>query len=354
MMTQAGVYSENKLIWWYHRERQLPTAPKQVQLILSALCNQDCHFCAYRMSGYTSNELFAAGTELAKFGHNNPNRRMPTPRAHALLDEMKDAGVLAVQFTGGGEPTVHPDHEMLFQHALDLGLRCSLVSNGIKWSDNLIEDILPRFDWVRVSIDAADAESYYQTRRSNYRHWDKVWANVHALVAALQDKASQCVFGLGYVVTPDSWKDIAKFARMAKDAEVHNVRFTAMFSTEDDKPFKWLYNEIKTQLWEAGRMASPHFAVYNNFGSRYEDLKQKAPDYANCSYQYYTSYIGDDMQAYRCCVLAYNQRGKMAGGDLSKVRFNEFWASDARKDDMAALDARKCQRCQFNSKNRDL
>ena len=47
-------------------------------------------------------------------------------------------------------------------------------------------------------------------------------------------------------------------------------------------------------------------------------------------------------------------RGLVQGGDLKDRKFDEFWKSQARKDDMGALDARGCERCQFNEKNRAL
>ncbi len=353
-MSQSGVYGESKMVWWYSREQQLPDAPKQVQLILSGACNQDCSFCAYRMSGYTSNELFVGDSELMPTGHNNPKRWMDTERVMELLEEFRALGVLSVQFTGGGEPTVHPHHEPIFYNALDERLRCSLVSNGIRWSDDLINDILPRFDWVRVSIDAADAGSYAKTRRCPPSHWDRVWKNVRGLVSAIERYGSDTVFGLGYVVTPESYHDIEGFADIAKSVGVNNVRFTAMFSTENESPFVPIYDDIRLHLDKAKRQATDDFHVYDNFGSRFADLKQHAPDYASCSYQHYTSYIGDDLKVYRCCVFAYNQRGLISGGDLSTRSFEEFWRSQERKDDMDALDARKCERCQFNSKNRSL
>ncbi len=354
-MSQSGVYAEGKMVWWWARERRLPEAPKQVQLILSDLCNQDCHFCAYRMSGYTSNELFVGDSELAATGHNNPKRWIPTPRALALLDEFREAGVLSVQFTGGGEPTVHPDHEAIFEKALSLGLRCSLVSNGVKWSGHLISDLLPRFDWARVSIDAGNAQSYATTRRTSQLHWYRVWENIGALAQAIREKQTPCVLGLGFVVTPESYPEIVDFAHLAANSGAHNVRFTAMFSTEDEKPFTAIYDEVRGLIALARqRYQSDRFAIHDNFGSRFDDLRQKAPDYPSCGYQYFATYVGGDLRAYRCCVLAYNKRGLIAGGDLRHRSFAEFWRSQERKDDLAALDPRGCPRCQFNEKNRAL
>lgn len=354
-MSQAGVYSENKMVWWYARQRALPEAPVQVQFILSDLCNQDCHFCAYRMSGYTSNELFVGDSERAAYGHDNPKRWVPTERALSLIDEFKAAGVLSIQFTGGGEPTVHPEHEAIFEKALALGLRCALVSNGVRWSDFLIERLLPYFDWVRVSIDAGNPESYAKLRRTPIGNWDRVWGNVRRLAEIVDAEDRPTIIGVGFVVTPDSYTEIEDFIRLAGEAGVDNARITAMFSPEDDLPFRPIYDDVKERIRRAReRCETGSFKVYDNFGSRVEDLRQRRPNYDFCSYQYYTSYVGGDLRAYRCCVLAYNKRGLIAGGDLKNRRFDEFWKSQERKDDLAALDPRGCERCQFNKKNRDM
>jgi hypothetical protein len=59
------------------------------------------------------------------------------------------------------------------------------------------------------------------------------------------------------------------------------------------------------------------------------------------------------MRAYRCCVLAYNHRGQIDGGkDLEHTPWDVFWASEERVNDFERFDARGCERCQFNPKNR--
>lgn len=350
-MSQEGAYSELKPVRWYALEGRLPDAPKQVQLILSDLCNQDCSFCAYRMSGYTSNELFMGDSEASKYGHSNPKRWIPTDRALSLLNEFKEAGVLAVQFTGGGEPTVHPDHEEIFDKALRLGLRCALVSNGIKWSDTLISNTLPRFDWVRVSIDAGNRESYARMRHTPESNWNRVWMNVRALATEIKQADSPCALGLGYVVTPESWGEILEFSRLASYSGAHNIRFSALFSPEDEHPFDGIHEQIVEVIQSARRMF-PSLRIYDNFGSRIEDLKQHNPDYKRCGYMHYTSYVGADLNNYVCCVYSYNKRGLMT--NLKEQSFSNWWRSDERKEFMGNFDARGCERCQFNQKNRAL
>ncbi len=48
--------------------------PSQVQLVISDVCNHDCSFCAYRMSGYTSNQNFGILDEQSQQIENNLRR----------------------------------------------------------------------------------------------------------------------------------------------------------------------------------------------------------------------------------------------------------------------------------------
>jgi hypothetical protein len=63
-------------------------------------------------------------------------------------------------------------------------------------------------------------------------------------------------------------------------------------------------------------------------------------------------FLGADQNVYRCCVLAFNERGKV--GSIKGQRFRDLWESQAKRDDYAAFDARGCERCMFNQKNRTI
>ena len=343
------------MVRWYAKEGKLPDAPKQVQVILSDLCQQDCSFCAYRMSGYTSNELFVGNSPLAKYGHSNPVRFMPPDRALRLMDELKEAGVLAVQFTGGGEPTLGPNHEAVFRRALELGLSAALVSNGIRWSDVLRGDILPAFAWVRMSLDAGTPETYASIRRCSPNHWDIALRNATSLAGHIQTQRSPCLLGIGWVVTPENYREIVEGVRVASETGARYVRMSAMFNPNGELPYAEIWQEIKESIREAKRRyEGPGFTVHDLFGERLEDLRDGSPDYKTCSYQHYTHFIGGDLKAYRCCVTSYSDHGQIAGGDYSKMSFEEFWNSDARKQDMENFEATSCVRCQFSDKNRQM
>jgi MoaA/NifB/PqqE/SkfB family radical SAM enzyme len=122
-----------------------------------------------------------------------------------------------------------------------------------------------------------------------------------------------------------------------------------MFSNEGERPFidKWL--SIKQQIEGAKHeFEDDGFQIFDLFGERVEDLREGAPDYPVCAYQYYNTYIGGDQNVYRCCVLAYNERGLLG----SIEPFDKFWVKEETRTKLREFKANECERCQFNNKNR--
>ena len=325
-------------------------APTQVQLVISDLCNQSCSFCAYRWDGYTSNELFKVIREDGT-ADNNPKRFIPYEKCIEILDDCRDMGVKAIQVTGGGEPTAHPRHADVFRAVLDRGLDLALVTNGVLLKSETVAR-LTRAKWVRVSIDAGTAGTYAATRRVPESQFARAWANVRRLAELRDEEGSGLVVGVGFVVTRDNWREVVDATRLARDAGADNVRISAVFQPDDEKYFDGFYSKASNLCRDAESLAEGRFRVFNNFGDRIGDLRQHAPDYSFCGYQHFSTYVGGDLNVYRCCVQAYNPRGLV--GSIKGQRFRELWESQAKRDGYAAFDARGCERCMFNGKNRTI
>jgi MoaA/NifB/PqqE/SkfB family radical SAM enzyme len=314
--------------------------PLHVQFILSDLCQQSCSFCAYRWDGYTSNELFHVLREDGTKEH-NPNRMVPTSKAVETLDDCADMGVKAVQFTGGGEPTLHPDHPMLFEHTLSLGLKAALVTNGVVWR---CPKLLQGFSWVRFSLDAGNPATYARVRKANPTTMGRVLEHVSELAAS-----GGPLVGIGFVVTKDNWREVIQAAELAKIAGVHSFRISAVFQPDNSKYFEEFHSEAAELCRGAATLSTSTFRVSNMFGDRISDLDLGHPDYSFCGYQNFTTYIGGDQNVYRCCNLAYSPRGLI--GSIKEQSFRQLWESQTKRDGFSAFDATGCPRCQFNDRN---
>lgn len=309
------------------RGRQTP--PVHVQIILSDLCNQGCHFCAYRDPGYTSSVLFH------DHGNYNPNRKLPTEKALEILYDCAEMGVEAVQFTGGGEPTVHPDFQKIVNSASMHGLKWALVTNGVR---------LDRFDvsqaaWIRVSLDAANAQTYAAIRNCDRSHFDRACDAI---------RRNRC--GVGFVVTPENWTEVYDAALLAKGLGASNIRIGAQFSADGIGPYRDFTHRAAALCQEAEGLAGDGFEVTNRFLEKLSELEAGRPNFHRCGYQQFTTYIGADQNLYRCCVYAYNPHGLI--GSVQGRRFKDAWREAYRS--LAGFDAGTCERCQFTAINRTL
>ena len=299
--------------------------PVHVQIILSDLCNQNCHFCAYRDPSYTSSQLFHVD------GNYNPNRKLPFVKAVEILDDCKELGVKAIQLTGGGEPTIHPDFGRVVEEIEKRGFKWGLVTNGVKPQD------LSSATWVRVSLDAATPETYSMIRSVAPIHFQKACETI-----------AKWKTGVGFVITPENWREVLSATKLAKALGASNIRIGAQFSEQGEDLFSGFRHSVVGLVKEAETLADDGFEVINRFSEKMEDLHLGRPNYKRCGYQHFTTYIGADQNLYRCCIYAYNPRGLI--GTIKDKRFKDAWK--LAHEDFQKFNAQCCTRCQFNTINR--
>jgi MoaA/NifB/PqqE/SkfB family radical SAM enzyme len=356
-VTSSDTYSPHKALRYPDRLRVLAaggvSTPVHVQIILSDLCNQACDFCAYRDPSYSSSQMFyelntKAGLRRAEYPERNynPHRMIPYQKVIEILEDCVAMGVEAIQYTGGGEPTVHPAFVAIMAETRRLGLKYAVVTNGvIAGQRKPVLDALAGAEWVRVSIDAGTETTYTTMRHAPASHWEAAWSAVEQL-------RGRTHLGVGFVVTPQNWQEMWDCTSRAVRDGADNIRLSAQFSAEDERLFAACHTEAARLARECEQWASDVFSVHNRFSARLDDLRQRSPDYERCGYQEFTTYVGGDLNVYRCCVQAYNERGLI--GSLREQRFQSLWLSSERADAMRVFNARDCDRCQFNAINRTL
>lgn len=352
---QEGAYRADKILWHSKRMMDLragkPIAPVTVHMVLSDLCNHDCGFCSFRMENNLQNALF--GVEAPDGSrNNNPRRQIPTEKCFELLEDFAAMGVRGVEYTGGGEPTIHADCGRIFSYGLDLGLDAALVTNGNHLPPTL-DSALLRFQWIRFSIDAAHAESYARIRRISPRQFERTLANARRLIEKRNARESDCTIGAGFVVWRENWREVYDAVRIYKDCGFDSVRLGAIFnSSEKLRHFDgWAQEAAALCARAKADFEDESFHVHDNFVARLSDLSDDGrPTYARCRYQEFVAYIGGDQQLYRCCDTAYNPLGQL--GDLRNTRFRDLWAELTERGAFESFRAdESCEFCMFNARN---
>lgn len=339
-------YSDLKAAWHIDRVAQLRNgeqiAPVELQLILSDYCNHSCSWCAYRSETGLSSEKFVVYEDGNR--NHNPKRMIPYGKALEILDDAKTLGVKSVIFTGGGEPTAHPEHLQVFRYALDIGLDCSLNTNGNILREGW-DEVLPKFAYVRFSIDAGNAEEHARTRSISPNMYPRIMENLTALCGEVKAQGSECVVGTGYVVTPDNYQNLSTGVAAIKATGAAYVRLASMQSTEGDKPFDGIRHEVRGHIDACKSLASDSFSVVDLFDSRLG----RTPVHPFCGMQQYVLYIGADLHVYRCCYTAYTGLGDI--GNLAQQSFFSWFTSQTKRDAIGSFDARICTTCPLEDKN---
>ncbi|MBQ4068377.1 MAG: radical SAM protein [Lachnospiraceae bacterium] len=120
---------------------------KNVYIYLTNNCNQRCRHC-YMYAG----DVVIEEVDAEKWIN--------------VLNKLRDEGCEGVTFTGG-EITVYKGFEELIKHAHNIGLLVTVLSNGILWSRDMIDNLSSYIDEIQISIDGYDEESYYSVRKYN-------------------------------------------------------------------------------------------------------------------------------------------------------------------------------------------
>lgn len=108
-------------------------APINVEFSPSGKCNAKCNWCFYRQK---SGAIPGLDRKLFKIN-----------RMEGLIEELAGLGVKSISWTGGGEPTLHPDFSKFTEWVNWTGLEQGLFTNAldkIKYDASL-------FEWIRVS-----------------------------------------------------------------------------------------------------------------------------------------------------------------------------------------------------------
>ena len=129
---------------------------RMLNIYLTNACNLRCEHCFMRSGKPLDNELTKA--EWLR-----------------ILTEFQQQGGKTVTFSGG-EPLMNSDFNDILKHASTLGLETTVLSNGVLWTENRINQLAPYISQIQISIDGFDETSNAKVRGKG--HFDRIVRNV--------------------------------------------------------------------------------------------------------------------------------------------------------------------------------
>lgn len=185
-------------------------------IYLTNRCNQRCRHC-----------YMYAGEQLEE--------ELSTSEIQGLLQKFAQQDGEVVTFTGG-EATVRPDFVDIVCFSKKVGLKVCVLSNGLLWTDALIDAVKTSIDEVQISIDGFDRDSYQLVRSMD--SFDLVLSAVDRLVGA----------GIRTIVA------VSPLLDTLLEHETQYIAFVkSLISKYKEKPF---YVKFNTELMD-GRTIAP-------------------------------------------------------------------------------------------------
>lgn len=322
-----------------------PVAPISVEIDLSNTCNHDCPWCSF-------------GTSESHGYRQQHWTQLPTDRVLRLLNELSEAGVKSVTFTGGGEPLVHRAASAIFEAAGGEGLAWGVVTNGWLMRGAVVESLARGATFVRISLDAGSAETHQVTHRVSKPQYHHILAQM----AHLREKASAATreapltIGAGFCVQSANYREIYQAARDVKEAGGDYLEVRPVFPTEwrGDGFGRSLTDEEVELAQVEIRHAQNHldgdgFRVIGMV-ERFEKLLAPGKDYARCHIGPLMTVIGAEGSIWHCCV----QRGQEAFrvGSITEGPFLDQWMTERHRRVLADIDVSRCPRCRYDGYNR--
>ena len=275
-------------------------------------------------------------------------------RLKEIIQQVKSFGVRGLIFTGGGEPLCNPATLEAVEYAKSLGLDVGFITNGSLLSQEACVTILENCIWVRISLDACDADIFKQTHGLDGKEFDKVVSNIAKIVEIKRKIKSDTTVGIGYL-TFDNEKvinGIVPFAKLGKSLDVDYVQYRPLLRRFLEREFNYEINrKVLDEIEAAVKFSEPGYDVLYS-GHKYEDMKNGTihRSYEKCFGHHFATTISTDEKMYLCCHM----RGveKYCIGDLKKNSLEEIWRSEHRSNVYESIDFQDCPLlCRCNTFN---
>lgn len=317
------------------------TAPIHVRLKPTNRCNHGCDYCCYRNQALAVSERVDLADEI------------PRNKMREIVRDLGEMGVRAVTLSGGGEPLCYPHILETMQAIRAGGMKLAMLTNGALLEGEAAQLLAREATWVRISIDAADGETYAQIRGCPLKEFDRVCENLREFS---RTKSAGCELGINFIVTRENSRDVLKFLRLAKTLGVNHVKVSnAIVSTDAEENSRYMapfYQEVKRQVAEgAAELQTATFSVIDKVHLPDAAAEGFGRSYARCPFIQFLTVIAADQNVYVCHDKAYTTGGLL--GSIREQSFRELWTGEAAHEKLLAVNpSEDCRHhCVHNSVN---
>jgi MoaA/NifB/PqqE/SkfB family radical SAM enzyme len=302
----ANEYIKPTAKLWYHVDRLAAIkrgeqpAPVNVEIDLSNRCQMGCSFCHF---AHTHSK-----GPLAHKREFDTGDLMDYQLALDILEQLNDAGVRSITWSGGGEPTLHPKIAQIVTYAHELGFDQGIYTNGLRLE---YKGLKKEFRGQIPNSLAGLAKVLKRTMK-----WIYLSHGPHGLDELLKADGDAKI-GVGMMVDSRNINAIYSNAMKASKADYFHIRpiVGGVIRETDIEIIDVLVKAIRANginiIYDPAR-----FEMYRNWDGH---------KYPTCYWTQVQSVITPDGRVWACC----NRRGFEDSllGDLSKQSWDVVWGN---------------------------
>lgn len=179
-------------------------APIRVSWLITLRCNLMCKHC------------YIGSRPVSEF------RELPFTQVKAMLQELANAGVFIVYFTGG-EPFVRSDFLEILKVASDMGLKIGISTNGLLLNENVIKK-LSNLNVIKIQVSLDGATKYTHEFVRGPDTFERTVTTIRELVK------SGLSVGITFVCHRVNMHEMEEVFKLAFELKVKGIKISPLMS----------------------------------------------------------------------------------------------------------------------------
>lgn len=325
----------SKVSWWRERveawNRGEKIAPITMDVAWTRKCQAACHFCAAQAQASEGGDI---------------TREI----AFEFLEDAADIGVKGVSLISDGESTMVPYYAESIKYGASLGLKMGVGSNGILFTKDVLEEILPHLTYLRVNFSAGEKKRYAEIMGIKQGLYDRVVQNIRDAMEIVRRDNLPCNVNMNLVSEPRDADQLLPFAKLVAELKPH-YGIIKHCATDPDGIIKVDYKDYEP-LYDIFRECEALSTDTTRIVVKWNRIKNEGKrEYTAC---YGTPFLlqmsGNGLIA--PCGPLFNEKYRAFHiGNITKTRFKRLFESDRYWDVISYLgskDFNPQDRCTIN------
>ena len=301
-------------------------------------CNHRCFFCSVDFMGYQKTFI---DTDILK----------------ERITELGELGLKSIMFAGEGEPFLHKDLPEIIVHTKNVGIDVSITTNGVLLYPDVSDQILNSVEWIKVSLNAGNAETYAKIHGTRANDFNKVLSNVEYTVKKRSDLNSRCALGIQILLFEENSREVEELTKTAKDLGVDYIVIKPYtHHSKNGHLVKINYKQYEDLSKKLETYNSKGFSVIFRANAM-KKWDNKNRNFKKCVCLPFWSYIDASGTVWGCS--AHLLENQFSYGSILNQTFKEIWEGEKRKNSLQwveeSLDIQSCKlNCRMGQVNQYL